>query len=282
MTITNVDALLNALGNNSSILLIDKASIPNTAANQYHSLWRASGQPGVGAIPTTAAICDNSLAGRMIFPNQTSPLASYLSWASMLCLNAAVTIEIHDRLMHMGGLSGIVASPSAQTVNVDLHANLLTANLAERIGHVSYSDVSWWLEWYTDTGSGTPTVTVNVTYDDGTSGDLTVTAALGATRRASFMLPLNNLIPAIKVNNHIRDVNTLTLSATTGTAGNFGVTATRHRCSFPQLQANFAQSYDWAQLGFPEIFNDSCLMMIQYASTTSTGFVRGQAKISHG
>lgn len=279
MTISTRDQLIDALGNNSSRVLIDKASIANAAANQYHSLWRATGQPGQGAIPGAAAVCDKSLTGCMVFPDQTAPARSYGAWASMLCANAAVTMEIHDRLMHMGGLSGTVTT--AQTANVDVDANLATANLANRIGDANYSDISWWLEWYTDTGGTAANATVNVTYNDGATGDLTA-FAIGTTVRASRMFPLNGLIPAARSGFFIRDVNSVTLSASTTAAGSFGVTATRNRCTLPQLQANLAREYDWAQLGLPEIYNDSCLMLIQYASTTSTGVVRGQAKIAHG
>jgi hypothetical protein len=279
MTISTRDALIDALGNNSSRVLIDKASISNAAANQFHSLWRATGQPGQGAIPAAAAICDNTLTGCVNFPDQTAPATSYWAWASLLCANAAVTIELHDRLMHMGGLSGTVTT--AQTVNVDVHANIASSNLANRIGDANYSDISWWLEWYTDTGGTASNATVNVTYNDGTSGDLTA-FAIGTTVRASRMFPLNGLIPAAAAGKFIRDVNTVTLSASTTAAGSFGVTATRNRCTMPQLQANLAREYDWAQLGLPEIYNDSCLFLIQYASTTSTGIVRGQAKIAHG
>ena len=53
--ITGRDQLIDALANNSSRIVIDKASIANAAVGQYHSLWRATGQPGQGAIPTAAA-----------------------------------------------------------------------------------------------------------------------------------------------------------------------------------------------------------------------------------
>jgi hypothetical protein len=41
-------------------------------------------------------------------------------------------------------------------------------------------------------------------------------------------------------------------------------------------------SADWAQLGFPEIKNNSCLFPIVLAGTTSSGTVRGGGKIIHG
>lgn len=280
MTITTRDQLINALANNSSRIMLDKASIANAAAGQYHSLWRATGQPGQGAIPAAAAVCDNTLTGAIGFAQQTSPATSYGGWANAACSNSAVTVEIHDRLMHMGGLSGTVAT--AQTVNLDVSANLATANLDARKGDANYSDVQWWLEWYTDTGgTGPVTATVNVTFNDGTTANLTG-ISIAATRRASFMQPLNGFIAAADSGKFIRDVNTVTLSATTGAAGSFGVTATRPRLTMPLPLANKMEVFDWAQLGLPEISNSSCLFPIQLASTTTTGTVRGGGKIAHG
>lgn len=279
MTISTRDQLIGAMGNNSSRLVIDKASIASQTANSFASLWRATGQPGQGAIPGTAAVCDNTLVGSLQFTQQTAPATSYLGILEALCTNAGSTLEIHDRLMHMGGLSGTVAT--AQTVDLDISANLATANLDARKGDANYSDVQWWLEWYTATGSTAVGAAVNVTYNDGTSGNLTV-VSLAATRPASHMVPLNSLIPAADSGKYIRDVNTVTLSATTGTAGSFGVTATRYRAAIFKPLANSRFTADWAGLGLPEISNSSCLFPIQLTTTTSTGLVRATGKIIHG
>ncbi len=67
MAITTRDKLIDALGNNSSRFIIDKASIANAVAGGYFSLWRATGQPGQGAIPTTTASCNNTTLGSMGF-----------------------------------------------------------------------------------------------------------------------------------------------------------------------------------------------------------------------
>lgn len=277
MTISTRDALIDALANNSSSLVIDKASIASQAAGTYVSLWRATGQPGQGAIPAAAAVCNNALLGSFNFTQQVNPATSYLSWMNAVCSNSAATIEFHDRLMHMGGLVGNVAT--AQTVNVNLNANLATDNLTARIGDSNYSDVRWWLEWYTATGGTAVTATVAVTFNDGTTANLS--ASLAATRPASFMLPLNGLNSA-NPGKFIRAVNSVTLSATTGTAGSFGVTATRRHTVVPLNIANKTEVMDWAQLGLPNVPNSSSLFMIQLTSTTSTGTVRGGGKLAHG
>ena len=277
MTISTRDQLIDGLGNNSSRMVLDKASIASQAAGNYVSLWRATGQPGQGAIPAAAAVCNNAQVGAIGFTQQTAPATSYGAYLEMATSNSAMTVEIHDRLAHMGGLVGNLTG--AQTVNLDLNS-LSENNLVERKGDSNYSDVQWWLEWYTATGATAVTATVAVTYNDGTTGNLTVT--LAATRPASHMIPLNGLIPAAGAGKFIRGITSVTLSATTGTAGSFGVTATRPRMTLGCPIANFKTIADWAALGLPEIYNGSCLFPLVLTNTSSSGTVRGGGKIAHG
>ena len=279
MTINSRDQLIQALGNNSSRFILNKANISSQAAGTYVSLWRATGQPGQGAIPAATEVCNNTTLGGMGFNQQTAPATSYGSYMEIATSNSAMTVEVHDRLAHMGGLDGTLIT--AQTVSLDLSTLAATNNISNRIGDANYSDVQWWLEWYTATGTTAVTATVNVTYNDGATGALTG-AYLAATRPVGFMLPLNALIPAASSGKYIRAVNTVTLSATTGTAGSFGVTATHPRMTLAAPIANMKFVADWAQLGFPEIFNEACLFPIVLTSTASTGIVRGGGKISHG
>ena len=279
MAITTVDKLLDAMGNNSTRIIIDKAPIANTAFGQIYSLWRATGQPGQGAIPTTSAICTNALLGAINFTQQTLPSTSYLSLFEGMCTYNNTTLELHDRLMQMGGLNATLTT--SQTVNLDLHANIASNNLAKRLGKANYIDVQWWMEWYADTGATASNATINVTYNDGTSGDLTV-VAVGGTVRASRLIPLNGLIPASASGKYIRNINTVILSASTATAGNFGFTATRYMSALYQPIAFSRFSADWTTLGLPEIANESCIFPIQIATAATTGTVRATGKISHG
>lgn len=280
MTINNADQLINAMGNNSSRIIIDKSSIANTTAGQYISLWTATGQPGQGAIPTIGAVCSNALVGSLGFTQQTSPATSYLGLLECISPNASVTLEIHDRLMHDGGLVGNITT--SQTIDVDIDLNLATSNLDARKGDANYSDVQWWLEWFTDTGATASDATINVTYNDTTSGNLTV-VAVGGTVRAARMIALNSLIPAAAAGKYIMRVNTIQLSGTgTGTAGNFGITATRYRAAIYIPVANARFTITWADAGLPEIYNSSCLFSIVIANANSTGIIKGTGKIIHG
>ena len=277
--IENIDNLVKALGNNSSRIVLDKASIASQTANSYCSLWRATGQPGQGAIPTVVATCNNTTVGTIGFNQQISPSKSYGAYLEIATGNAAMTMELHDRLANMGGLNGTLTT--AQSVNLDLNTLLATDNIGTRKGDANYSDVQWWLEWYTATGGTAVTATIVVTYNDGTTGNLSV-LSLAATRPASHMIPLNSLIPSAQSGKFIRGIVSVTLSATTGTAGNFGVTVTRPRMTLSSPFANFKFIADWAQLGLPEIYNSSAIFPIVLTSTTSTGTVRGGGKIAHG
>ena len=277
--IENIDNLVKALGNNSSRIVLDKASIASQIANSYCSLWRATGQPGQGAIPTVVATCNNTTVGTIGFNQQTSPSTSYGAYLEIATGNAAMTMELHDRLANMGGLNGTLTT--AQSVNLDLNTLLATDNIDTRKGDANYSDIQWWLEWYTATGVTAVTATIVVTYNDGTTGNLSV-LSFAATRPASHMIPLNSLIPSAQSGKFIRGIVSVTLSATTGTAGNFGVTVTRPRMTLSSPFANFKFIADWAQLGLPEIYNSSAIFPIVLTSTTSTGTVRGGGKIAHG
>ena len=89
------------------------------------------------------------------------------------------------------------------------------------------------------------------------------------------------LVPAVN-GKFIRGVNSVTLSASTGTAGSFGVTATRPRAAMSVPIANKVEVFDWAQLGFPEIPNNSCLAGMLLSTATSSGTIKGHGKIIHG
>ena len=277
MAITTGDQLLDALGNNSSRLVIDKASLANQVAGRYCSLWRATGQPAQGAIPTTAAVPTSATTGSPDFANQTSPATSYLAWLFAVSANNAQTLEVHDRVAHIGGFA--LNSTSPQTVTgMDLST---LAPPAARIGSANYSDLQWWLEVYADGGATASNATINVTYDDASTGNLN-TQAVGGTIRIGHMFPLTPLIPTGSQGKFIRGVNTVTLSASTGTLGNFGFTCTRPRTALPMVLANKMEVGDWQLLGLPEIANDSCLQYVILPSTTSSGTLRGGAKIAHG
>lgn len=277
MTITTRDGIIAGLANNNDRIMWDKASITTQVVGQYCSLWRGTGVPAQGAIPAAAAYCTKALTGAIGFTNQTAPATCYLGYHTLNAGTANTNLEIHDRLAHMGGLNGTLLT--AQTVGIDLSTiNAGGAVPAARLGAADYSDVMWFLEWYTATGATASNATVNVTYSDGSTGNLAVIAIGGTAIAASQCRQLISASNGL----FIRGVNNVTLSASTATAGSFGVTATRQRASMSAPIANKIEVFDWAQLGFPNIPNDSCLFGMVMSTATATGTIKGQGKIIYG
>jgi hypothetical protein len=282
MTITTVDALGNAIESRYSDVTISKASFANTVAGQYFSLFTSAGLPAAGSVPSGVGvgpiICNDTTVGAFTFMQQTSPATSYLASLEVSTANPSATVEIHDRLAHLGGISG--TDTATQITAFDFNS-LSLSNITTRKGDANYSDIQWWLEWYFATGGFTSNATINVTYDDGTTGNLSV-VAVGGTVRAGRMIPLNSFIPAADQGKFIRGVNNITLSQSTGTAGNIGITATRYRGGIYSRSVFKKTKGIWHSLSLPEIYNNSCLFPIILTTTTTTGILNGTARIIHG
>lgn len=278
MTIDTVNKLETGLNSRFIRLTANKSSLANMTAGQFASLWRATGSPAQGAIPTTGAVVSNLTTGTFGYLNPATGDNTYLGALEISCATAGTTVEIHDRLAHSGGFSG--TNTTSQTAGAFDLSILTGSNLVERIGDTNYSDVLWWLEIYTDIGTTGVTATVNVTYDNGVSGNLSV--ALGNTvRRAGTIVPLNSLIPVLNNGRYIRGINSIQ-HATTGTAGNYGFTATRYRCGgFAQL-ANQNFKFGWTDIGLPQIYNSTAISTIVRTPTTATGVVKYYSKIIYG
>jgi hypothetical protein len=121
------------------------------------------------------------------------------------------TYIICDRLAHSGGLSG--TTTGAQTTN------LPTPTLTR---HTSGVGVMIGLTIYTAIGNTATTVSATYTNQGGTGSRVTPLVQIGATgfnaTNRMIVLPLQS------GDSGVRDVANVTLTATTGTAGNFGVT----------------------------------------------------------
>ena len=274
MTITTVDGIADALGNNAQAFVINKANLATQLAGGFSSLWRATGTPTQGAIPAAAAVCTDGLAGAFSFTNPTDPVKSYLGRAMLLSANSSTDVQFHDRLAHMGGLSG--TTPTAQTVGVDVSGT--GSNIALRRGAADYSDVQWWIEIYTQIGTTGVTATVTYTNAAGTPSRTTTVTVGGASpaNQPSRLFPIFG-----SGGEFIQSVQSIT-HVTTGTAGSYGITATRSLCGVSLGLASSGTVADWAYLGLPRVHDDACLFMVMIPGTTSTGALYGTAKLIQG
>lgn len=263
MAITSLDGLIAA---NNQLLSFGKASATAKAAGSFHSLWTAAGLPTAGAAAGSAAgvACTSATTGAMPFVNPTGGALTYLSKISNT-MQTIGTLILYDRLVHTSALSGTVAT--AQTVN--------SAALTRQTSGVG---VQLFLEWYTATGSTGVNVTASYTNSDGTAGRTTVSTAIVASPVAGMILPL----PLQAGDLGVRSVQSVTLSATTGTAGNFGITLVKRIAEIPVSLANTGVVLDPFALGMPKIDDNACLAFMELVSTTSTGFITGTINLAQG
>lgn len=180
-----------------------------TLAGRLYSPWATTAI--AGAVPTTAAACSPATVGAIGADQLVNVPYALRLLGGNLSSNSSGTFFLVDRLSHQGGLSGTVTT--AQTTN------LPTAALTR---YTSGDGVMIALTIYTQIGTTATTVTVSYTNQAGTSGRTTKAVVFGGTgyREAGRTL----LLPLQDGDTGVRAVASVTVVATTGTAGAFGVT----------------------------------------------------------
>lgn len=231
-----------------------------TVGGRCYSFWASA--PFAGAAPTTAAVPTNATTGALGELNSSG--IQRLAQMEISQRNGGY-VMVCDRLSHQGGLSGIVTT--AQTTN------LPTAALTR---YTSGEGVFVGLEIYTQIGTTATTVSVSYTDQSGNAGNTSESCVIGSTqfREAGRML----MIPLTAGDTGVRSVQSVTVLATTGTAGNFGVTLFKPLFVVPMPAAGGQQILADSVLGLcgnmPEIVSNACLFYVYVANTTSSGVMQ--------
>lgn len=242
----------------------DNISTGGGGAGFPWSFWLKA--PNAGSAPGAAAACDRTTAGALGQLNQATSQALLFV---RLCGYFPGTWLLCDRLSHQSGLDGTVTT--AQTTN------LPTAALTRYTDGVGVMAL---LEVYTQIGATATTVTCEYTNDAGTTGR--VSPAIGGfgntnqreTSRA-WILPLQ------QGDRGVRAVASVTLAASTGTAGNFGVTLFRPLVAIPASrmgqqggQGGTTTEQDALVSGgcqLAPILSDACLFWLHISSIVNAG-----------
>jgi hypothetical protein len=214
--------------------------------------------PAKGDVPTSGSIPDRTTQGSLPFVAPTGGRDKHLIGAS-ITPSVAGTFLLYDRLFHIGGLSGI--STSVQNVQGSPASPALTRN-ASGAGNMAYYEI------YTIIGVSSQTLTMTYTNQDGTSGR-TSTINIGATgfREVSRM----QRIPLAAGDSGIQSIQSVQLSASTGTLGNFGITIAQPLAWIP---VGAAGTMGWRDFttglpSIPVINSDACLSVMSIAGTTT-------------
>lgn len=210
---------------------------------KWSSEWLASPLPGVA--PTTAEAPTRATAGALGQQNGTGLRIVGMQVGH----GVSGPIALCDRLSHQGGLVG--------NLNTEQTTNLPTAALTRYTDGVG---VIMALEIYSNIGTTATSFTVSYTNEAGTAGQISQVMPIGGT---SWREARRNIwLPLAVGDKGVRSVESVTLAATTGTAGNFGVTLFKPLVMIP-MPGRQARRPDpiLGDLmgGLPEILTDACL-----------------------
>jgi hypothetical protein len=236
------------------------AAPPATIAGRWHSLWTYDGYPAGGSAPGAVAAPTSATTGALPF---TSPGGGRESWLTQAWATGLVggTLVLYDRLLHISGLSGTVTT--AQTVG-----GTLTRNNGG-VGNMAMAEI------YSIIGTTGTTITMSYTNQAGTSGRTSTATSFGATnfreQTRAVMLPLQ------AGDTGIQAVASTTVLATTGTAGNFGITVFK---PLAYIGIGAPGAPGWRDFvtglpGIPEIETGACLGLLWSPTTTTAPEVFG-------
>ncbi len=234
------------------------AAAAATVQGEFTSLWQYEGYPSHGAAPGAVAIPTNATTGGM---KQADPGGGRQKWLQSIVAGASGigTLILCDRLLHISGLSG--TNTGAQTVGGTL---------------TRYTDgkgVEIWAEIYTQIGTTATTITANYTDDAGNTGQTSQAVVIGGAsrREAQRMIPISLASGDVGA----QACASVTVLATTGTVGDFGITMLRRLAAVPVPAPALPGMRSFVDGSFPEILTDACLFWIWLAGTAANPTFEG-------
>jgi hypothetical protein len=275
MAITTYDGLVAGLAASKSYV-IAKASISTQGAGGYTSLWRGTGQPEQGAIPTvTGTSVYSTLAGSMGPLTVGSGLTGYIA---NLALVGSISHQfiVYDRLMHLGGLSG---AASGATALVDCTVSTLSYVQDGSRCSLDEPCLEWWLDIYADIGTTARVITF--TYTGPSASGQTCTLSYGGSSPLNQDSRSFRILPTTE-GSAIVSIQTFSPAATTGAAGSWGITARRKLTQVNMGQPNVGVDKDFAGIGMPRVGNNACIEYMVLSSTTSSGVIDGWVNVIQG
>jgi len=272
MAITTMDGLVSAMGATNQDFAFYSPSQTNVAGG-FVNLARAGVTSfGQAAVPTVAGsgghVPTDGAAGYPTIAAGAGGTTLYISRLDGFSTIAGALL-IFDRIYAASGFNGTLTS--AQTITG-------MPSLPSARAPNSGEGLEIWLEDYTALGGSASNVTVQYTNSAGTASRNTVSEAITASFPVHRMQKLRLQDGDIGV----QSIQSLTLSATTGTAGNFGVTLLKRKATLPIPLLNTGYVMDFAALGLPTVQSDSALQFVYMGSTTTTGIVFANFSVISG
>lgn len=268
---TNLIAAMRAAPPNRTF---NKASATAEGAGTFHSLWKVAGFPPAGANPPLFSAGSGysptkATLGAFPFNNATDPIENALCKFVQSGVTAG-TLFLYDRLWACSGFGTVVTTAQVITTPGALPAGRDPNNGA---------DVEPWLEVYTAPGATTATWTVTGTDSAGNASRTWTYTHPANAESIGQMMPLMPGGASPAAQSTMRVPNQFQASASSGTAGDIGLTLLRRLATAGVTSANIASVLDALATGLPEVYNDACLALMVQCSTTTTGFMLGEIVI---
>lgn len=251
MALADFDAYVDALKLNRAA---DFQTTSNTAgAGRTMAVWRRL--IPAPAIPTASVALDKTSDNAINpIPDSGSGKLQIIGGRLNTSGTAAVTLVAIDLLNVSGGLSGIVTTEQT--------TNLPTAALTR---HTGGDGVFIGLVIYTTFGTTATTVTVRYTNQAGTPNQVSTATSFGGTNFRELDRIIQ--IPLAAGDTGVRSVEGVTVTATTGTAGNFGVCLFKPLATFLLENTTGTMPLDAVSSGgmigsMAEFDDDACLTFI--------------------
>lgn len=255
MSIADLDGFRAALNSARDLVSVNQGTLSALAGRVYDG-WTTAAP--VGVAPTASVVPTRATQGALGQQNAGGALEQRIAEHRLSLLNPGQWL-LCDRLVHSGGLSGTVTT--AQTTNLPSAAITRGSGVGVWLGLTIYSTV------------GTTATSVSATYTNsgGTGSRVTPLVAFGATgfREAGRLI----LLPLQEGDVGVNSVQSVTVTATTGTAGNFGVTLLR------PLYAMLVPDVSGVGVGglfsgqccgvLPKLPDDACLSVVAISASTN-------------
>lgn len=258
MAIT-MDTLVASLASKPK-LDFSKQGIATEGIGTWSSLWKCTGVPAAGATAQTLAasvglhICTRATTGSIQgWTNAAGGNANYLAQMDGMA-TAVGTLILVDRLWAVSGVNTTTITAQAVTNASDIPAR-------DDNGAALGVGVEPWLEVYSAPGATGTTWTLIGTDEAGT-----------ATRTWTYTHPANaetigQMAPFYPGGGSpglmgMRRLISFTCTATSGTAGDVGVTLLRRLATLQLPLANVGQLSDFAATAMERIYDDSSLMLM--------------------
>jgi hypothetical protein len=269
MAIDTRDKLIAALSSGQKLDFY-KASATSEGAGLWHSLWKVAATPASAASPPvytngSGYVPTHDTGGAFPFTNPTPPALSYVT--QFVAAGATIgKLILYDRLWTCSGI----------TTNATATIAITTPEALTRPNSIGLGCEAWG-EVYAACGATAATWTLNYKNTLGSTG-AAIYAHPANAEAVGQMFPWPLQGGDIGISQPV----SVTFSASSGTAGDIGVTILRRILEIPLMVANVGDIYDAFFLGLPQVYDDACLAMMVMCSTTNTGIIQGSLRIGQG